>query len=74
MLKIPRKRNSPPLTPRAINIERPTPGRRLRVPNILNMMKPRTTRSQETVRVTEELNQRLVSLQTRVAEWKAMRT
>ncbi|KAH8404504.1 hypothetical protein KR222_008964 [Zaprionus bogoriensis] len=74
MLKIPpRKSQVQSLKPRTVNIERPNPRRRLNIIKAQFVIPQRPTRSEEIAKITAELNDRLVNLQTRVAEWKAMR-
>ncbi|KAH8258679.1 hypothetical protein KR038_003937 [Drosophila bunnanda] len=74
MLKIPNrsKMPKPPQQPRITNIERPTPGKRL---NPLKMSpvqpQPLLGRSSQKLPEISELNQRLVAIQKRVAEWKS---
>ncbi|KAH8371946.1 hypothetical protein KR093_009429 [Drosophila rubida] len=74
MLKIPsRSPNLQSLQPRSINIERPGPRRRLNLLKLPYVIAHKPTRSEEIAKATAELNERLVDLQTRVAEWKAMK-
>ncbi|KAH8397197.1 hypothetical protein KR215_010302 [Drosophila sulfurigaster] len=74
MIKIPsRSPNLQALQPRSINIERPGPRRRLNLLKMPYVIAHKPTRSEEIAKVTAELNERLVNLQTRVAEWKALK-
>ncbi|XP_023164378.1 uncharacterized protein LOC111595056 [Drosophila hydei] len=72
MLKIP-QRNKLPSAPRTIKIERPAIRRKLNFIKTVYVMPKKPTRSEEIANVTAELNERLVTLQARVAEWKAQR-
>ncbi|EDW70552.1 uncharacterized protein Dvir_GJ11473 [Drosophila virilis] len=74
MLKIPqRTKQLPSLTPRSTKIERPIPRKKLNPLRPLYIMPQKPTRSEEIAKMTAELNERLITLQTRVAEWKALR-
>ncbi|KAH8307179.1 hypothetical protein KR044_006538 [Drosophila immigrans] len=74
MLKIPsRSPNLQSLQPRSINIERPSPRRKLNLIKMSYVIPHKPTRSEEIAKVTAELNDRLIKLQTRVAEWKALK-
>ncbi|KAL7731783.1 hypothetical protein ACLKA6_016716 [Drosophila palustris] len=74
MLKIPpRNPQLQSLKPRTINIERPLLRRRLNLIKVPYVMPQKPTRSEEIAKVTAELNERLITLQVRVAEWKAMK-
>lgn len=70
MLKFPERQSR---QPHVANIERPSPQRRLQVLRQQYIMPKRPTRSEEMAKITSELNERLISLQMRVADWKAMR-
>ncbi|KAH8286456.1 hypothetical protein KR054_009377 [Drosophila jambulina] len=74
MLKIPNRRKMPmpPQQPRRTNIERPTPGKRL-YPFKLSSIQPHPILARSSPKLPEisELNQRLLDIQKRVAEWKS---
>ncbi|KAH8236093.1 hypothetical protein KR032_000944 [Drosophila birchii] len=74
MLKIPnrRKLTMPSEQPRVINIERPTPGKRLSPLKLSSVQpQPLLARSSPKLPNMSELNQRLVDIQKRVIEWKS---
>lgn len=74
MIKIPpRNPQLQSLKPRSINIERPVFRRKLHLLKVPYVMPYKPTRSEEIAKMTAELNDRLVTIQARVAEWKAMR-
>ncbi|TDG45783.1 hypothetical protein AWZ03_007817 [Drosophila navojoa] len=73
MLKVPQRNKLPSLTPRPIKIERPTPRKKLNFIKPAYVMPKKPTRSEEIANMTAELNERLITLQARVAEWKALR-
>ncbi|KAH8360400.1 uncharacterized protein LOC110190275 [Drosophila serrata] len=74
MLKIPNrsKMPMPPQQPRTTNIERPTPGKRLNPLKLSSVQPPAlVARSKPKLPEISELNQRLLAIQKRVAEWKS---
>lgn len=74
MLKIPdRKSILSTRTPHVPNIERPNARRRREILKQQYIMPKRPTRSEEIAKVTAELNDRVISLQMQVADWKAMK-
>lgn len=70
MFKFPERQSR---KPHVANIERPSPIRRLQILKKQYVMPQRPTRSEEMAKMTAELNDRLISLQMRVADWKSMR-
>ncbi|KAH8322316.1 hypothetical protein KR059_012467 [Drosophila kikkawai] len=73
MLKIPNRRKMPlpSQLPRITNIERPTPGKKLN-PLKLSSVQPQPLVAGPSPHLPEisELNERLLDIQKRVAEWK----